>query len=77
MTEQLKPKKIEMKRLHSDNAKKLIGIKKYYLKEIENYEYLIGCVYFDPDKELQCRCVVTRIAIKQKYCSILQKNHRK
>ena len=28
VTEQLKPKKIEMKRLHSDNAKKLIGIKK-------------------------------------------------
>ena len=34
------------------------------VKEIEDYEYLIGNVYFDPDKELQSRCVVTRISQK-------------
>ena len=33
-------------------------------KTISDYEYLIGSVYFDPDKELQCRCVVTRIEQK-------------
>ena len=30
----------------------------------EDYEYLVGNVYFDPDKELQCRCAVTRISQK-------------
>ena len=33
-------------------------------KELEEYKFLVGNVYFDPDKELQCRCVVTRISQK-------------
>jgi hypothetical protein len=30
-------------------------------KNIEDFEYLIGNIYYDPDEDLECNCIVTRI----------------
>jgi hypothetical protein len=31
-------------------------------KEISDYEYLVGNIFYDPDEDLKCNCVVTRIS---------------
>ena len=30
-------------------------------KEVADYEYLVGNIFYDPDEDLKCNCVVTRI----------------